>query len=349
MNISKKLILPAAGLALALVAGIIILFATGRDPVKKKFEELEGKPTAYTPSQSVLESVKFKEVDGHLVIDGELTMDQMVALLRKKYGANIKHPLMQMKMLQELLHYLKQKYPTNWVEYLHEVLGAAFPDLANKLFTMSKNLYIYDKFLNDTREKAAKMSGPDRDKLLWDKRYELFGSEADQIWWGEKRNADVQSALKEISQNKNASMKEKIDQFKDALNKTYGDQLQSIMVNHQQNFLDGFVGAVQDDLQSMNPTQRAAALRDIRSSLGMDEAALTRWEALDQERAQRWSNGQIYMNEKKQLSSQYTGTDLDQKMDELRHRLFGDEADTIKSEEASGYNRFEGKQQFGIN
>lgn len=346
---NKKLLFLGGGAAIILVA-IAAFLIPGRDPVRKKFEELESKTSKYTPSESVLESIKMKDAgDGHLTYDGELTFDQTVALLRKKYGAKINHPLVQMRMLQELLRYLQKKYPSNWVEYLHELLGAAFPELAQKLFTMSKNLYLYDKFLNDTRDKATKMGDGDRDKFLWSKRYELFGSDADEIWAGEKKYNDVKTALNDIANNRTGTIKEKLSQFKDTLNKTYGDTLPSVMESRRQNLLDGFVGAVQTDLQSMTPADRREAMHDIRSSMGMDDAAITRWDALDAERDQRWSNGQIYTNERKQIISQYTGTDREQKLDDLRHKLFGDEADTIKSEEASGYFRFDGKQQYGIN
>lgn len=349
MKLDKKVIIGGAVTALVLITALVLFFS-GQDPVKKRFESLEGKPVTSTADESVLDSIRWKDMgEGARAIEGELTFEQTVALLRKKYGATINHPLTQMRMLEELLKYLQKKYPDNWVEYLHEILGAAFPELANKLFTMSKNLYLYDKFLNGSKARAALMSDKDRNDLLWEKRRELFGSDADMIWAAEKKYADVQAALTSIASNKGTTVKEKVGQYREALQKTYGDQLPSIMENRRQNFVDGFVNVVQEDLQSMPPEERRETLREIRTTLGMDPLAISRWDELDKERDQRWSNGQVYMSERKQIMSSYSGDEREKKLDELRKRLFGDEGESIKNEEASGYYRFEGKQQYGIN
>jgi hypothetical protein len=349
MKLDKKVIIGGGAAALVVIIGAMLFF-TGQDPVKKRFESLEGKPVSSTADDSVLDSLKWKDLgEGARIIEGELTFEQTVALLRKKYGATINHPLTQMRMLEELLKYLQKKYPDNWVEYLHEILGAAFPELANKLFVMSKNLYLYDKFLNESKTRASLMTDKDRGEFLWDKRRELFGSDADQIWAAEKQYNDVQTALAEIGANKNTSVKEKLGQYKEALQKSYGEQLPSIMENRRQNFVDSFVDVVQDDLHNMTSEQRREVLRDVRSTLGMDALALSRWDELDKERDQRWSNGSVYMAERKQIMSQYSGEEREKKLDEVRKKLFGEEGETIKNEEASGFYRFEGKQQFGTN
>jgi hypothetical protein len=106
---------------------------------------------------------------------------------------------------------------------------------------------------------------------------------------------------------------------------------------------------VQQDLAALAPAERSAALRDVRKGLGLDEAALGRWDTLDRERDRRWAVGQEYMAARAALVKQHAGEALEAQLQELRARYFGTEAATIADEEASGFFRFAGPRKYGLN
>ncbi len=347
---SRKLLI-IGGVVLVVLTAILVLLLNRDDPVEEKFKELrETSMNAPTADENALRSIKWIDVgDGNFAIEGDLSYDQVVALLRKRYGGKLDHPLMQMRMLEELIRYLKKRYPKDWVVHLKEILQSAFPDMAARLFLMSEKMYKYDKFLLESRFRATLLNSDSRDKMLWDERHALFGEEADLLWGAEKRQRAVAATLKEIEGKKGAPIPERLDQFKQTLRETYGEQLPRVMENRRQNFLDGFVDAVQEDLQQMSPSQRTETLVSIRRAMGLDENAIERWRSLDDERDQRWSNGQLYTAERKEITSKYSGEEREKKLDEVRRRLFNDEADTIKNEEASGYFRFQEKRKYGFN
>lgn len=134
--------------------------------------------------------------------------------------------------------------------------------------------------------------------------------------------------------------------YQAALQGAYGTALPGLMENHRQTYVNSFIDAVQEDLTGMNSGERTAFLRDIRETMGMDDAALSRWDKLDSDRDQRWSNGELYMQERKDLTANIP-EEREQKLDELRKKLFGEEAESIKNEESGGYFRFGQKRCYG--
>jgi hypothetical protein len=104
---------------------------------------------------------------------------------------------------------------------------------------------------------------------------------------------------------------------------------------------------VQQDLAAQPPDQRRQSLREIRTGMGMDEAAVQRWDELDRVRDQAWDQGQRYMRERQQLAAQYPAVEQEQRLRELQDRTFGDEAETIRAEEAAGFYRYGHRRRLG--
>ena len=104
---------------------------------------------------------------------------------------------------------------------------------------------------------------------------------------------------------------------------------------------------MQTDLRGMSPTQQRHALRTIRGEMGMDSATLERWDNLDHEREQRWTNGKAYLTEREQILKSGQ-SDAEAKIAELRKKYFGTEAGTIATEESEGFYRYSGTQRIGI-
>jgi lipase chaperone LimK len=115
-------------------------------------------------------------------------------------------------------------------------------------------------------------------------------------------------------------------------------------MNH---FLD--LSSVQKELATLPPARRSENLRTIRKEMGLDDAALQRWDELDKVRDTRWEVGSQYMSEREALAQQYSGPELEARLTELRARYFSDEAQTIAEEEQSGFYRFTRPRQWGRN
>jgi hypothetical protein len=183
---------------------------------------------------------------------------------------------------------------------------------------------------------------------VWKARKELFGDKAREIWAAEIRLNAISDTLKRIEADQTASLQTKLEMIRTSLRENFRDEYGAAAQNRRQFFLERFLKASQAELAVMTPPDRKSALREIRKTMGLDEDALKRWEDLDAERDRRWENGRNYMNERQTLSLQYSGQELDKRLDDLRLKQFGAEAETIKSEEASGYYRFQKNRILGL-
>jgi hypothetical protein len=81
--------------------------------------------------------------------------------------------------------------------------------------------------------------------------------------------------------------------------------------------------------------------------MGMDSAALERWETLDSERQNRWTVGKTYLQERQKLMANPDAAS-DAALNDLRRKYFGPEAEAIAIEEAEGFYRYNGQQRIGL-
>ena len=56
-----------------------------------------------------------------------------------------------------------------------------------------------------------------------------------------------------------------------------------------------------------------------------------------------------YEQQKKDLQQLLVGEELNKQLSALQFQVFGEEAEIIRNEEASGYFRYQNTQQYGIN
>ncbi len=280
-----------------------------------------------------------------------LTPEQIARIMIEKYGKNIDNARVQVALLEELMKDLPKLYPDNWVEKLHEILGIAFPEKALELFRLSEKLYAYNKFRENNISRLGLMSDADRKKEMWKERYRLFGDKADEIWAMEKKMQNVSEVLKRIEESPVGNVDAKLNTFKSTLKENFGKELPQILSKRQETLTEGFVMSVQKDLKTMTFDARKSTLRDIREAMGMDAAALNRWDALEDEREIRWQNQEKYIAMRKQLLGKKTSLSPEQEkeLDTARKKFFGEEAEIIKNEEASGYYRSLEERNYGIN
>jgi hypothetical protein len=276
----------------------------------------------------------------------------LVAYLRARFGKNIASSYVQIQMLEKLMRYFQAKDPTGWQADLLAAVREAFPERYAEIAANLQHRLDYEAWLKSNHDRLRGLGEREHRDALWEERRRLFGDEAaGEIWASEQKNQAVSDALAAIDARPDATTADRLAQYKETLQDTYQENAETFLQNHRQEALDRFLTlpSVQRELSSLALADRAAALRDVRKGLGLDDAALGRWDALDHERDRRWQVGAQYMAERAALAKQYSGDALEAHVQDLRARYFGAEAATIASEEASGFFRFDRARTYGLN
>lgn len=282
-------------------------------------------------------------------LKADFDMQDVVQYFRNKYGKTIHHKYTQVMLIEKLMSYLIQMYPDDWVVYLYAMLREIFPGMENEIFDTFEKLHKYNTWLKENNSELLKLSSKEKRNALWEKRYEIFGQDADQVWEAEKRNEPIYNALDTIQEG-NMPFDEKLSLFTQSIKEAYKTNTDTFIARKQQELMNSFlaVDSVQKDLAEMTPEERKQSLKDVRKAMGLDSEALKRWEQLDTVRDQRWDAGMQYMQQRAELEKKYKGSELDTQLDSLRMKYFGDEAETIKAEEESGYYRFSQPRKYGL-
>jgi ribosomal protein L29 len=255
-------------------------------------------------------------------------------------------------MLEELMRYFQKRSPDRWQEELLAFLKQAFPEMYEQLAATLRNRLDYEKWVKDNQSYLRGLSDQERRTAMWDARNRLFGKEtAERIWASELKNQAVADTIAALDAKQDTNLQQKLSTYKQRLQEIYGEQSEAYLARHQQEVMNRFLdmSSVQKELTAMTPQERSQSLRTIRKEMGLNEEALQRWDSLDQTRDARWEAGARYMEERTALSKQLSGAELEAKLQELRARYFGPEADIIAQEEASGFFRFERPRQWGRN
>ncbi len=263
---------------------------------------------------------------------------EVVAELQARFGAVIGRKHAQIRLLEQLIVYLKATYPEDWQQRLPALLEQLFPALAGELLEKFHSLLSYNEWLLADRDRLRALSPEQRGEALWARRYAAFGSDAEAIWAAELRNLRVARALAGAEADRSLNTAQKLERYVGAIRSAYGERAEAALQRRQTEWLNRFLAldSVQTELGQLGAGERRSQLRQIRAELGMDDAALARWEALDAQRDQRWQAGEQYMAAREQLLAQADGAALQQ----LQDQLFGADAEAIRREEAAGFYRF---------
>lgn len=335
-------------IGLIILAGMFFFFFYDKDTVQSRIDYI--KNGGVVPPINML--IKAFESDEELKsqLHADFDMQDVIQYFRDKYGKTINHKYTQVMLIEKLMRHLMQMYPDDWVVYLYAMVREMFPGMENEILDTFEKLYKYDRWLKDNNSDLSKMDTKDRRDMLWEKRYEIFGQDAEDVWAAEKQTEPISSALDAITNSNDMTFNEKLSLYKDSIKEAYKNSAPDIVARKQQELMNTFldVDSVQKDLAAMPPEERKENLKELRKAIGLDNAALQRWDELDQLRDQRWDAGMQYITERTELEKQYKGSELDKRLDSLRMKYFGDEAATIKAEEDSGYFRFKQQRKFGM-
>ena len=283
------------------------------------------------------------------VADAALDEEDAVRRLQDMFGGRMDDKHVQIKALEQVVAWMMKTYPDDWRERLYAFLQKAFPGMADQLFARFQQMETWNEWWKANRARLAELTPQERRAEMWDQRLRAFGDDAVDIFAETLRNERIFDALDEIGRSPDTDVAEKLDTYVDAIHEAYGDEAADLLENRQTELMNKFLETptVQDDLHALSPDQRTLELRRIREGLGMDEPALERWDELDRTRDDMWTTGERYMDERAGLLENYEGDELARRLDELRTKTFGPEADTIRSEEESGFHRFDHRRTFG--
>lgn len=332
--------------------GIVLYYITKEDTIKKQIENVKKNPPKLPEiKEDVLKGLMIEEnLEGSPRIHTEnLTLEQIIALYRKKYGKNIQNKWVQIKFIEDLIRMLKEKYPDSWVTEFYVIVYSTFPELGGEIFQKFEKLQEYNHWLEKNREEVMKMKPEERTEYLWNKRYEIFGEkDAKEIWSGEYKAQQFRESLKHIDQS-TADINEKVKQLRSSIQQIYGENADDFLSKRSLDIAENFLqlSSVQKELQNMDSKTRYQTLKQIRSLLGMKPDEVKRLEDLDKERDTRWEIGIQYMKEREILVQ--TGA-KEEEIHKLRLKFFNPEmAEILKQEEENGFFRFKEQRTYGLN
>lgn len=326
-------------IAIAAAAALVLAWS-----VQRHREPLAPAPSTVAATLPSLKKIQLRPLRPPPAVPVMLSDEDeaFVDKLRDKFALHVGDKHAQIKLIEQILAYLEAHGLTADLARAHALLKSLFPELADELFAKLQNLIAYDQWLAENRSVLAGMDTADRRAALWETRTQLFGDDAREIWAGELRSEQMRASLEALQSAPQLTTEEKLEKYVDSIHEAYGDRAPEVIERQQTELLDAFLelDSVQQDLAAMPPDQRRENLHHVRSAMGMDPAALERWDELDHQRDSAWSRGQEYMRERAQLAAQYPAVEQDQRLQGLQDRLFGAEAETIRAEEAAGFFRY---------
>ena len=339
----RNVLLAALALAIVGLGALGLLEPDSREQVQATTE-----PAAALQPVSVMAAPQVKPPPVFPVTFTQADTD-FINALREQFKSRIQSKYAQIKLIERLIAYLMQQYPDDWLLRLHGFLVQLFPELAGQLYAQFQKLQHYNAWLRENRETLMRMSPQERRAALLAARQTAFGADAAEIWAAEARTAQLRDALAALDTAEGVALPDKLSSYIAAINAAYGEQAPEFIQARQTELMNSFlaVDSVQADLRALPAAERRAALRELRRGMGMDEAALQRWDELDRSRDAAWDSGQRYMAERERIQKEYDGEAEAGELRKLREQSFGDEAEIIQAEEESGFYRYGHQRRYG--
>jgi hypothetical protein len=195
------------------------------------------------------------------------------------------------------------------------------------------------------------MHGEDIKEVLRQRRRDLFGEDATEVWASQFGTEYVRDMIDILEESDEIPIEDKLEVFKSAIDDTELGAVRGLVADSRQIMLGPFLEmqSVQSELGQMSPRERAESLQYLRRSMGVDEQEIERMEKLDAKRDQEWRRGLQYMAERDEITEAYEGAQLEQELRFLRERYFEDRAKMMEAEEASGFFRYDRRRVYGRN
>lgn len=273
-----------------------------------------------------------------------------VAEMRARFGPVIDRGHARVRLIEQVINYLRGRYPETWQSRVNALLAELFPARAAELQANFASLQQYNAWVRNNRQRVMALPADRRRAELWQARRAAFGPAADDIWAAELRNQAIASALDRIVRDGTGSLPEQASAWAQAVDSASAAEVSgSLLARRQTELLGRFVSqpAVQARLRELAPDQRRQTLRDVRQAMGMPDDALERWAALDDQRDRAWQAGRAYMQARADIVANAPSGDQARQLQALREQTFGDQAGVIAQEEAAGFFRYAGEREIG--
>ena len=281
--------------------------------------------------------------------------ERLVNELRKFYGDTISQKSTQVKLLK-VKAFVSQLYPKDGEKRFYAILKKAFPDLADEILGALVKMEQYKAWLEDNEHRLSEMNRLEKEGLIWEKRRELMGDDAEEIWSDEvvafeKKKIELRETLSYLDEADDLTIYEKLTEYESTLKDVYEDSPEEFVLQNRSLHAKVFfsIESVQKELKQMDPDQRQMQMNNIRREMGFTQEEVERMEEMDAYRERRWENGLAYMEEREGLAKEFEGEELENKLDALRETYFKHEAKTIKFEEEDGFFRFNRPRIYGRN
>lgn len=342
-----KNVKPVVALAVASVAVIGVLYGYGYFAQTKS--EILRQEASVAPQASASHSVSFSPSS-----EQNALIKQLAIRFLEQYGETIHQPATQAKLYDEWQGLLAT-YPEQGQWLFEEALALAFPELKDAILSLLQRLAIYYQWLDDNYLTLQRMNILDSQAALWQKREELFGADAEQIWAEERtdlaqKQIAVQAELQRLDQATDISPTDAAYQLQNAVDEIYGEGYIRQLITPDVVASALFsLDSVQTQLQALPEAERQAQINALRKQLGYPDDVIARLEEQDRQREERWKQGYQYMAEREQLARQFSGDDLKRELNGLREKYFGEAAKTIALEEEEGFYRFNRPRRLGLN
>ena len=292
----------------------------------------------------------------HARIDGRLSEEE-IAMLRRISERDLRalsHPYGRIRLMGELVEWLKRRYPNSWRTELERIVRTAFPDEADDLLRLGDARESFEAYVNEHEAYLRDLTVEERREHLWEQRRAFFGEDADVLFENVHRNEALGDALRELAESHEGTPQERFGDFMDTVREQYGEESQTFIDARRTELIGRFLDlpATQEDLAEQPADARYAALRQIREESGMEVEALDRWDELDRRRDARWETGEAYSERRAAITGDASLSEADRAsaLDALRLELFDEEmAAQLAQEESTGFFRFDRERVYGRN
>jgi len=281
--------------------------------------------------------------------------DRLVAELQQYYANTISEKSTQ-ALLFRFKNFITGLYPKDGEKRFYAILKRAFPDLADEIMLTLQKMEQYNKWLDENKRAIFGLNDLEKQGMLWQKRRDLFGDDADIIWSEEvlayeKRKQEMKDTLRMLDGSNDTTIDEKLAVFKGTLSQAYEGSPEAYILESTDMLAKVFFGidSVQEELYALKPDRRKQEIARIRQEMGYTSDQIAELEARDDYRNRRWENGLNYMQERDRIVDEYAGAELDEQLRILREKYFKHEAKTIKLEEKDGFFRYERQRIYGRN
>jgi len=279
---------------------------------------------------------------------------ELATRLQSSFGEQIQDLSVQASLMKVKIN-IQNHYPEDGMNHFSRVILLAFPSHADSILSIIKRLGIYNEWLDDNQTKLDSLSPLELNGTLWQKRQELFGSDAEIIWSKDRdqmmqKQVRMQDLIHRLDEADDISLDEKLYQLQTSITETYEGTAQAIEINGGL-IAQVFFGleSVQQELQQLSPEERQNQINHARRTSGYNDEQIGHLQKRDEERNKRWNNGFNYMSEREVLSNNLKGSQLEDALSALREKYFKHEANTIRQEEESDFWRYKRRRIYGRN